>query len=173
MVEFTATILKFGEQGEKTGWNYIEIKEAVAQKLKSGNKKSFRVKGRLDNHPIKSVALMPMGDGHFIMALNATMRKAIGKRKGETIKVSIEADDDVIKPPAELMECLEDEPKALAFFNSLPKGHQNYFGGWIKSAKTEQTKIKRIAQAVDALSRGYHFNIMLRKLKEDRKDLFE
>jgi hypothetical protein len=172
MIEFTATILKFGSQGEKTGWSYIEIKAALVQKIKPGNKKSFRVKGMLDDYAFKGVAVMPMGDGDFIMALNATMRKAIGKNKGAKLKVKLEADNAVIKPPAELLECLQDEPDGLAFFNKLPKGHQNYFGTWIKSAKTEPTKAKRIAEAVNALSKGWHFGIMIRMRKNDKRDLF-
>ncbi|MEI9933349.1 MAG: YdeI/OmpD-associated family protein [Ferruginibacter sp.] len=66
-----------------------------------------------------------------------------------------------------------DEPEALAFFNTLPNGHKNYFGGWIRSAKTEETKTKRIAQAVNALSKGYRFNIMIRMLNADKKELEE
>jgi hypothetical protein len=168
MVRFTTTILKFGEQGEKTGWTYIEVKEAIAQKIKPGNKKPFRVKGKLDNYSIKGIALMPMGDGSFIMAINATIRKGIGKRKGATLKVTIEADEEIIKPPIELIECLQDEPKALTFFKTLTKGHQNYFGNWIRSAKTEQTKAKRIAQAINALSKGWHFGIMMQMQKKER-----
>ena len=171
MVEFTTTILKFGQQGEKTGWSYIEIKEAIAQKIKPGNKKPFRVKGKLDEYVFKGAAVMPMGDGNFIMALNATMRKGIGKNKGAKLKVRIEADDVAIKPPAELLECLQDEPAALEFFNTLPKGHQNYFGNWIKAAKTEPTKAKRIAQAINALSKGWHYGIMIRMQKNDKRDL--
>jgi hypothetical protein len=169
MVQFITTILKFGEQGEKTGWTYIEVKEAIAQKIKPGNKKSFRVKGKLDNYSIKAIALMPMGDGSFIMPLNAAIRKGIGKRKGAMLKVAIEADVEEIKPPSELIECLQDEPKALDFFNQLTKGHQNYFGNWIRSAKTEQTKAKRIAQAINALSKGWHFGIMMQK--KERQNL--
>jgi len=168
MVQFTTTILKFGEQGEKTGWTYIEIKAAVAQKLKPGNKKSFRVKGKLDDFAIKSIALMPMGNGDFIMALNAGMRKGIGKRKGDKLKVSIEADNAEVKPPSELIDCLQDDPDALKFFKTLTKGHQNYFGNWIKAAKTEQTKAKRIAQAINALSKGWDYGIMMRMRKSVR-----
>lgn len=43
-VQFTTTIHKFDKQGEKTGWTYFEIPADLAQKLKPGNKKSFRVK---------------------------------------------------------------------------------------------------------------------------------
>jgi len=171
MVKFTATLLKFDEQGEKTGWTYVEIPAAVAQKLKPGNKKIFRVKGYLDSFPIAAVALMPMGEGNFILPVNAAMRKGIGKRKGAQLVLKLEADDKPILPPADLMACLDDEPKALEFFKTLTKGHQNYFTKWIESAKTEPTKAKRIAQAVNALAKGYHFGIMLRTLKAEKNSL--
>lgn len=172
MVEFTATILQFREQGEKTGWTYIEIPAAIAQQLKPGNKKSFRVKGMLDNYAIKGIALLPMGGGDFIMALNAAMRKGTGKRKGVKLNIKLEADDGFeIKAPAELMECMRDEPMALAYFNSLTKGHQGYFIKWINEAKTEQTRTKRIAQTVNALAKKFDFGLMLRELKKQRDEL--
>ena len=44
MVRFTATIKRFAEQGEKTGWTYIDVPVALAEKLQPGNKKGFRVR---------------------------------------------------------------------------------------------------------------------------------
>jgi hypothetical protein len=166
MVKYTATILKFEKQGEKTGWTYIVIPEDIAQELKPGNRKSFRVKGKLDKYAIEAIALMPMGDGSFIMPLNAEIRKGIAKRAGAQLVVQITEDDNpepVTSP--ELMECLEDEPDALAFFNSLPKGHRNYFMKWIESAKTAPTKAKRIAQAVTGLARKQDYGTMIRSNK--------
>jgi Domain of unknown function (DUF1905)/Bacteriocin-protection, YdeI or OmpD-Associated len=172
MIHFTAILKKFASQGEKTGWTYIEIPESKAQQLKPGNKKTFRVKGKLDSYSIKQVALLPMGNGDFIMAVNGAMRKQIGKRMGATVQVKIELDDRAITPPEELMTCLADEPEALAFFNRLTKGHQNYFTKWIESAKTDTTKAKRITQAINGLSRKQDFGQMLRALKSDRKNLY-
>ena len=120
MIRFTVTIHQFGEQGEKTGWTYIEIPADLAEKLKPGNKKSFRVKGKLDQYPIKSVALLPMGGGSFIMALNKTMRKGIGKNKGAMLKVQLEEDLQQYQLNAEFMECLKDEPGAKVFFGTIP-----------------------------------------------------
>lgn len=171
MIRFTATLQKFDEQGEKTGWTFIEIPEELAQKLKPGNKKSFRVKGKLDKFAIASVALMPMGEGNFIMAINADMRKGVGKKKGAQVIVQLEADDAPVPLSADLLGCLEDEPKAKAFYKSLTKGHQNYFSKWVESAKTEPTKAKRIAQAVNALSKGQHYGIMIRALKAEKNNL--
>ncbi|HEY1872240.1 MAG TPA: DUF1905 domain-containing protein, partial [Chitinophagaceae bacterium] len=92
MVQFTATMKRFGKQGEKTGWTYIEIAADQAQKLKPGNKKEFKVKGKLDKHIIKRVSVLPMGGGLFIMPINAAMRKSIGKRHGAMVKVEITED---------------------------------------------------------------------------------
>ncbi|WP_332368497.1 DUF1905 domain-containing protein [Spirosoma telluris] len=61
MPSFTTTLQKFGEKGDKTRWTYIEIPLAITDELKPGQKKAFRVKGTLDNHPIKLVSLLPMG----------------------------------------------------------------------------------------------------------------
>ena len=171
MVQFTTTILQFAEQGEKTGWTYINIPVDIAQQLKPDNKKTFRVKGKLDDYPIKSVALLPTGKGDFLMAVNATMRKGIGKRKGARVQVNLEVDNKPQPLSKELMECLADEPKALALFNDFAPSHRLYFSKWIESAKTEPTKTKRISQAVAALLRGFDFGQMLRSLKQNRDDL--
>jgi len=165
MVIFTTIILKFGGQGEKTGWTYIEVPSDIAEKLKPGNKKSFRVKGKLDAHKIAGVALLPMGNGDFIIAVNAAMRKAIGKRKGAMLTAQLEVDNAPLKINKDFLECLNDEPAAVKHFNSLAKGHQNYFSKWIESAKTDQTKTRRIAMAVSALSRCLGFPEMLREHK--------
>ncbi|TAL59968.1 MAG: DUF1905 domain-containing protein, partial [Bacteroidetes bacterium] len=50
MVKFTTVILRFDKKGEKTGWTYIAIPANVARKVKNGNKRSFRVKGKLNNY---------------------------------------------------------------------------------------------------------------------------
>lgn len=171
LVKFTTTILKFDDQGEKTGWSYIEIPADIAEQIKPNNKKSFRVKGKLDNYKISSVALMPMGNGNFIMPMNAAMRKATGKRKGATITVSLEEDKAPLKLNEDFIACLNDEPAALSHFNSLAGSHRNYFSKWIDSAKTEQTKTKRIAMAVSALSRNLGYPEMMREHKANR-DIF-
>lgn len=173
MVEFSCTIKKFGELGEKTGWTYIEIPQAIAFQLMPGNKKSFRVKGSLDKFLFEAVALLPMGGGDFIMPINADMRKRLGKNKGAKLEVKMEVDTNPIQLSADLVQCLSDDPVALAYFNKLPGSHQKYYSKWIESAKTDETKAKRIAQAVTACSRGQHYGQMMQSLKNDRKDLLK
>lgn len=165
MINYTTTILRFDKQGEKTGWTYIEVPVDIALLLKPGNKKSFRVKGKLDHFKISSVALLPMGGGNFIMALNASMRKGIGKKEGAMLSVSLEEDKTPFVFNDDFLLCLEDEPKAKEYFKTLAPSHQKYFSKWIEDAKTDATRTKRIAQALSALSIGYGFPEMLRALK--------
>jgi hypothetical protein len=172
MVQYTTTIRKFDKQGEKTGWTYIEVPVDIAEKIKPNNKKSFRVKGKLDNFKIAGIALLPMGGGAFIMAINGTMRKGIGKRNGAMVNVQLTEDKSDFVFNKDFMDCLADEPAAIEFFKTLPGSHQRYFSKWIDDTKTEPTKTKRIAQAVSSLSKKMGFTEMMRSLKKNKDELF-
>ncbi len=165
MIKFTAILQKFEEKGEKSGWIFLEIPVDVTETLNPGVRTTFRVKGKIDNLEIKQTALLPMGEGSFILPTNAKMRRAIRKREGATVTLEFERDDSPIALSEDLMACLNDEPTALEFFNSLPKGHQNYFSKWIDSAKTTETKVKRITQAVRGLAMGLGYGEMVRYFK--------
>lgn len=166
MVEFTTIILQFNEQGEKTGWTYIEIPADIAQQMKPGNKKSFRVRGMLDAFPVQGMALMPMGEGNFIMALKAEVRRGIHKNAGAILQVRLEEDKDFkVEMPADLQECFDFEPEAFEFYNSLAKSHREYFIKWIDSAKTNETRAKRIVNTVNAMLRKWSYSQMIRAMR--------
>ncbi len=167
MVVFDTIILQFNEQGEKTGWSYIEIPADLAQQLKPGNKKSFRVRGMLDGLGVSGMALLPMGEGNFIMALKADIRKAIHKNSGATLRVQLEEDTDFkIEMPDDLKECFEFEPEAFDFYNTLAKSHREYFIKWINDAKTSETRAKRIVNTVNAMLRKWNYGQMIRAMKK-------
>ena len=169
MITFTATIYQFDKKGEKTGWSYIEVSADIAERLKPGVKKSFKVKGKLDAFTISQVSLLPMGDGNFIIPFNAAMRKGTGKKKGAMLKVQLTEDKNEYELNNDLMECLADEPAALKFFQSKTRSCQNYYSKWIESAKTESTKAKRIAMAVSSLAKQIEFGDMLRMERDKRQ----
>jgi len=157
MIKFTATIQQFDKKGEKTGWSYIDVPADLADELKPGVKRSFKVKGKLDAFAINQVALIPMGDGNFIIPFNAAMRKGTGKKKGAMINVQLTEDKKEYQLNRDLVECLADEPAAWAFFNTKTRSFQNYYSKWIESAKTETTRAKRIALAVSSLAKKIEF----------------
>jgi hypothetical protein len=140
------------------------VPQALAEQLKPGEKRSFRVKGKLDAVPVEHLALIPMGEGDFIIPLKADLRRKLRKQKGDSLHISIETDDRPLPMSEDFLACLEDEPNALAHFKSLPGSHQRYYSKWIEEAKTETTKAKRIAQAIRGLSGKLDFGSMT-KLK--------
>lgn len=146
----------------------MPIPQEWAEKLKPGNRRSFRVKGKLDNFPIEGVSLLPMGEGDFIMALNASMRKGTGKRAGDMLSLTLEVDQAELEIPADLIEWLDESPPAKKFFEALPKSHQRYWVNWLASVKSEAGRQNRLERAVTALSQGYGFAEMLRAEKENR-----
>lgn len=168
MPEFKAKLEKFNQKGEKSGWTYIEIPFEVSEQINPGVKTAYRVKGKIDNYSFEWVSTIPMGDGYFIIAVNAGMRKIIRKPIGEYVTVQLALDTKEKPLCEEFLLCLEDEPDAFEFFKTLPKGHQRYFSNWIESAKTDVTKTKRIAQAVNALAMHLGFGEMIRMHKKEK-----
>lgn len=60
-------------------------------------------------------------------------------------------------PPA-FAQALSAVPTALVFFEGLPPGHRREYIEWIAEAKREETREKRIAQAVEWLGEGKRRN---------------
>ena len=169
MISFEVLIEKFHDKGEKTGWTYIYIPENLALQIKPGTRTSYRVKGSLDNVRIGGMAMVPMGAGDYIIALKAELRRKLRKKEGDLIRVSLEEDKEFQIPmPPELEEALNDQPHLIENFLKQPRSHQHYYFNWINSAKTDPTRAKRIAMAVDAMDRGYDFGQMIREEKKKR-----
>ena len=169
MIQFSATIFKFDKKGEKTGWTYIEVPQDLADLLNPGVRKSFRVKGTLDDLGIKGVALLPMGDGCFILPLNAAMRKGIKKKEAAIIKVSLSLDKDEYQLSGLLVAALGHAPLANKTFYAMPRAHQNYYSKWVEAAKQKFTQEKRIVQIILSLERGLSYAEMLREQSAKNK----
>jgi len=168
MTRFTTSLQQFEDKGEKSGWTYILIPQDIGEVLTPGSRKTFRVKGKIDAHAIKSVAVMPMGDGSFILPVNAAMRKAIGKRKGAMVNVALSVDTATPEVPAVLAVCLDDEPKAKTFFELLPLSQRNYYSNWVVAVKSEELQAKRIALAIEALLKQQNFVAFMQALKQQK-----
>ena len=100
------------------------------------------------------------------MALNGDMRRSIGRKAGGMIKVKLTEDKEQFQINPDLLACIADEPRAKQYWQKLPPSHQRYYSKWIDSAKGVDTKVKRIAMAVDGMARGLNYGEMLR---ENRK----
>lgn len=136
----------------KGGWTYARIPE-----IKMVKKNPFgwrKVRGTIDGFEIRKYHLMPLGDGNLFLPVKAEIRKAIGKKEGDYVQVILFPDTEPNIIPEEFLTCLKDEPTAKKYFQSISESEQMYYVKWIYSAKKEETKINRMAKAINRLEKG-------------------
>lgn len=163
LTSFAATIQRDDRSKDKTGWSYIIIPATKAKQIGKGTKTGFRIKGFIDHYALKQTSVLPMGDGTFMLPVNGTMRKALGKERGDKVTLKVALDTRAVALSHDLMISLADEPRALEHFNTLPMSHRQYFSKWVESAKTDATKARRIVSAITALSQKKGYGEMIRE----------
>lgn len=140
------------------GWTYARLPD-----IRPDKKAPFgwrKVRGTIDRFEIRRYHLMPMGDGNLFLPVKAEIRKAIKKQEGDYVHIVLFPDNEPMEVSEEMLLCLKDEPKALAFFNSLTESEQKYYINWIYSAKKEETKIDRLAKSINRLLKKEKFYLL-------------
>ena len=136
----------------KGGWTFARIPDiSKDKKAPFGWKK---VKGTIDGHEIRRYHLMSMGKGQLFLPVKAEIRKKIKKKEGDLVHIILYPDHEPLETPEEMLICLQDEPDALTFFNSLSESERKFYIQWIYSAKREETKIDRLAKTINRLLKG-------------------
>ncbi|MBK7443954.1 MAG: YdeI/OmpD-associated family protein [Chitinophagales bacterium] len=135
----------------KGGWTYAIIPELP--QVKRAHFGWVKVKGQIDDFVISNYKLMPLGNGKLFLPVKKEIRKKIGKEAGDWVHVILFLDDSPLEIPNELLECLADDDIAHANFFKLTEGKQKEIIDNIYSAKTDATKIQRIAAAINQLSK--------------------
>lgn len=136
----------------KGGWTYAALPGISLQKSTPFG--WLQVSGFVDDHELKQYKLMPMGNGQLFLPVKAATRKKIGKQAGDWVTVVLFVDDNPLDIPGELLDCLRGEPASHDRFFKLTAGRQKAYIDWIYAAKTEQTRVNRIVELLDQLSRG-------------------
>ncbi|MCW5910357.1 MAG: DUF1905 domain-containing protein [Cyclobacteriaceae bacterium] len=161
MIRFTAKLQKQNKPG---GWTYLIVAASHAKKLKSG-KKSFRVRGTLDDLAFEKTSLLSLGNGDFFLPFNAAMRKGTGKKAGDKVAVAMKIDERKPRLSRDLLQCLEEDPEASGFFKTLTPYMQHFYSTWIESAKSPQTKTRRLVAVVNALAQKQSYHKMMEAYK--------
>ena len=136
------------ELGGKTATG-IPVPEAVVESL--GNGKRPPVTVTVGGHTYRTT-VAPMG-GRFFVPLSAENREAAGLAAGDEVDVEITLDTAPreMKAPDDLAEALRASPEAESFFESLSFSHKRSYVDWIVGAKKDETRQRRVTQAVELL----------------------
>ena len=138
----------------KGGWTFAELPEIPMPKTSFG---MLKVRGKIDDYEFSNVHLMPFGNGHVGLAVKSEIRKKIKKQAGDTVHIVIYEDNMPTEIPEELLLCMEYEDGILGKFDIYSDAEKKAFVNWIYSAKTEQTKIDRIAKTIVMIRNGETF----------------
>ncbi len=149
LVDNTIKLQKFPGKG---GWTYAEIPD-VSQHRKT-RFRWLKVSGTIDSYQITNINLAPMGGGRMFLPVNADIRKVIRKEEGDSVHIILYADIEPDTAENDFQLCLDYEPKANKFFNSLTQYEQKGLIDWINASKTTDIKIERIAKTLDQFLAG-------------------
>jgi Domain of unknown function (DUF1905)/Bacteriocin-protection, YdeI or OmpD-Associated len=119
-----------------------------------GTRSRVPVRGTINGFPFRS-SLMPMGGCHG-MAVNKTMRDGAGVAAGDTVSIVIERDEGerIVAVPPLLKRELAKSKTAQANWQKLSFTNQKEIALSITGAKQEETRLRRLAKAMDILKNG-------------------
>jgi bacteriocin resistance YdeI/OmpD-like protein/uncharacterized protein DUF1905 len=94
--------------------------------------------------------------GEFLLGLNREVRDGAGVQAGDEADVTIELDraPREAEVPDALAAALAADPRATAAFERMSFTHRKEYGRWIAEAKREETRERRVAQALEMIRAG-------------------
>jgi Bacteriocin-protection, YdeI or OmpD-Associated/Domain of unknown function (DUF1905) len=94
--------------------------------------------------------------GEFLLGLNREVRESAGVQPGDSVEVAIELDTAPreVEVPEALARGLAADPAATAVFEALAFTHRKEYARWVAGAKREDTRSRRVTQALQKLRDG-------------------
>jgi hypothetical protein len=94
--------------------------------------------------------------GEFLLGLSREVRTGAGVEAGDEVTVTVALDEAPreVDVPAALAQALEGDAIAKATFDALAFTHRKEFARWIAEAKKDETRERRVAQALQMLREG-------------------
>lgn len=94
--------------------------------------------------------------GQYLISFNSETRKATGRGAGDEVEVTLELDDQprTIDPPEALAAALAESPEAAKVWDAWSYSKKRQHAESIAGAKTDETRERRLAKALEALAAG-------------------
>ena len=94
--------------------------------------------------------------GEFLLGMSKAVRQGAGAEAGGTVEVLVELDTAPreVEVPEALAAALAGDPVAKAAYDGMAYTHRKEYARWIAEAKKEDTRDRRVAQALEMLREG-------------------
>ena len=146
-MRFRTTILQTGKTAAG-----MEVPPEIVEALGSGR----RPKVRVTIHEYTYRTTVAVMGGIYMIGVNAENRAGAAVRAGDEIDVDVELDTAPreVNVPGDLAAALAAEPDAARTFDGLSYSNKTWHTYQIESAKTDETRQRRIAKSIEALREG-------------------
>jgi hypothetical protein len=146
--------MKFTAELESSGKTTagFEVPAEIVDKLGGGGHPKVSV--TVNGYTFRT-SIARMG-GRFMLGVSAERRTAAGVSAGDVLEVDVELDTAPreVDLPEEFAAALASDPAAQAFWQTLSYSKQQWHTLQISSAKTEETKVRRIEKSIAMLREG-------------------
>jgi hypothetical protein len=94
--------------------------------------------------------------GESLLGLNRQVREAAGVAAGDTVDVVVLLDEQPreVDLPDDLATALSTDPTAKAAFDAMAFTHRKEYARWVAEAKRDDTRQRRVAQALEMIRAG-------------------
>ena len=101
-------------------------------------------------------SMSKMGSDSHILIVVKNIREKISKQPGDkvTVTLSLDTEPRVVTVPPDFQALLNTNPAANESFKNFSYSKQRDYILWIEDAKREETRQRRMAKAIDLLSKG-------------------
>jgi len=115
--------------------------------------RSRRVFCSLNSSEERQCALLPRGDGSFVVAVNKKLQSALRLNIGMKVHVSLRNDESkyALPMPEELAELLRQDKEGNRLFHSLTAGKRRTLLYIVSSAKNSESRISKAVTVVQPL----------------------
>jgi hypothetical protein len=119
-----------------------------------GTKGQVPISGTFDGIPYRG-SLFKYGMPQHMLGVLKAIREQLGKGPGDMINVELwkDQEDRTVEIPPEFQKLMKKEG-LLPFFEKLSYTHRKEYCRWITEAKKEETRLRRLSNAIDMLKRG-------------------
>ena len=139
----------FGNRKVSKDGSWLNVPKVFSAKLHG----MTNVEGTVNGHPFRA-ALEPNTSGGYWLRVNKAMRDGAGAHASDTVKVAILGPEPEPTVPGDLRVAFTASNKAKTLWKGLTRIGRLDWIRWIDSAKTPETRARRVRRTVEQLSSG-------------------